>query len=350
MKKILTLFITIVFLATLVFVRPQEKPIRAEYTMPTLVSISRAGKVLSEADGVVNLSKYTPEFPMWNAAHLVYAEGWLIQNPNYPVGTEFQVVLDTKMQEPYVIISEGDIVSWNYNKETGHTTVNAKNIIIPGREGKPDMNGLIVAAVLGLPSGAPEQIKGTYISTNAYEWEMIPPKMGEKNPKFGYIITGKDGLKNGFYKMYIPKMLLDLMYVKPSELAGFIDGDQRAATVTETPDGGALISLTLSFSTRRIEAGKALPLSLAASKSTIKKGKKANLFGWLSTKKKGQKVQLYKKEKGKTGWTLITELTTKKKGYFSYLQRPTKTTKYKALYLKKSGKKVWSPVKTVKVK
>lgn len=352
MKKIIVLFVIAALFLGLTFFGYSEKPVKAEYTMPTLVSISTGGRTVSDADGVVNLSNYTSQFPMWDATHLAYAEGWMIQNPNYPVGTEFQVVMDMKMQQPYLTVVQGEVTSWSYDSTTGYATINAKSITVPGRNGGPDMHGLIVAVVLGMtdPNAPKEQIKGMYVSTNAYEWEMIPPKPEDKSPKFGYEITGKDGLKNGFFKMYMPKALLDLMHVKPSELAGFIDGDQYAAEVSKMPDGGALISLTLSFSTKRVEAGKALPLSLAVSKTTIKKGKKTSLFGWLGTKKKGKTVHLYKKEKGKRVWTLLTTLKTKKQGYFKKTLVLQKTTKFKAKWINKKGKKVWSPVKTVKVK
>jgi hypothetical protein len=179
--------------------------------------------------------------------------------------------------------------------------------------------------------------------------KMIPPK-DKENMKFGYIITGKDGFKDGFYKMYMPKALLDMMQVKASELAAFIDGSQYSINVTETADGGALISIELSFSTRRVEAGKALPLSLAASKTKIKKGKKTKLFGWLDTKKKGKEVHLYKKESGETEWTHVEHLKTKKKGYFSKKLALSETTKFKTKYLKKNGKAVWSPIVKIKVK
>ncbi|MEW6407641.1 MAG: hypothetical protein AB1465_03045 [Patescibacteria group bacterium] len=352
MKKIIVLFVTAALLLGLSLVMPQEKQTKADYTMPSLVSISTGGQIVTDADGVVNLSNYTSQFPMWDATHLAYAEGWMIQNPNYPVGTEFQVIMDMEMQQPYVAVVQGEVTSWSYDSETGYATINAKSITVPGRNGGPDMHGLIVAVCLGIadPNAPTDQIKGMYVSTNAYDWEMIPPKPGDKSPKFGYEITGKDGLKNGFFKMYMPKALLDFMHIKPKDLAGFIDGDQYAAEVSETPDGGAIISLTLHFSTRKVEAGKALPLSLAASKTTIKKGKRASLFGWLGKKKKGKEVQLYKKEKGEKVWTLFATLKTKKQGYFKKTLALQKTTKFKAKWINKKGKKVTSPVKKVKVK
>ncbi len=112
-----------------------------------------------------------------------------------------------KIQRPYVAVVQGEIASWSYDSTTGYVTINAKSIIVPGRNGGPDMHSLIVAVCLGIadPNAPVEQIKEMYVSTNAHDWKMIPPKPQDKNPKFDYKITGKDGLKNGFSKCICQK-------------------------------------------------------------------------------------------------------------------------------------------------
>ncbi len=64
------------------------------------------------------------------------------------------------------------------------------------------------------------------------------------------------------------------MHIKPKDLADFIDGGQYAAEINKTPDDEAIILLILHFSTRKVEAEKALPLSLTTFKKLLKKGKK----------------------------------------------------------------------------
>lgn len=335
MKKLI-IFLIIVLL---VFgFAPITKPtnVKADYTKPEFIDIT------PDATRITNM-------PDWFADHAAYVNVFITTSNS----VTHTIRIDTKGQTPKVAVAVGTIESWSYNStpdELGRTiaTINAKSTYrhAMNKNEQDAPNFLMVALALDLGDG-PEEATGLYVSFNGDDWEMIPPT--QYRGRFGYKITGATGTK-GWFKMFMPNALVEKMGFKKGEIAGFIDGDQASINVTDL-ETGVMISLSgFTYSTHTIYAGKALPLSLAASKKSIKSGKTTKLFGWSKTKKKGKKISLYKKEKGESAYTLVEELITGKKGYFSKKLSLSTTTSFKALYVNKKGKKTWSPVKKVKVK
>jgi len=230
---------------------------------------------------------------------------------------------------------------------------NAPAGIITGIADMAQTNGQKSVKGEGPPpgQGPPAESRGMWISTNSPIWHLEPgefDKTTHKPKSFKITIEGPSG-KTGFFRWYWPKALLDFMNMKVSDLAGFIDNDQVSVNTTEYADGGGLVSLNLSYSEHVIKTAKALPISLAASKKSLKKKGKVNLYGWLGSKKAKKVVEVYRKIKGQKKYSKIGKVKTGAKGYY---KRSIPVAKTASFYTRtKSGSK-WlkSPVKSVSVK
>jgi len=100
--------------------------------------------------------------------------------------------------------------------------------------------------------GPPIEARGTYMSTDILNWCVIPPQAG--NGRFGFRLTGPAGDK-GFFKMYMPPPLVQLLADQQGEsgfsvkdLGIFNDGSQASINVQDTGDGGALVNVSVTFS------------------------------------------------------------------------------------------------------
>lgn len=200
----------------------------------------------------------------------------------------------------------------------------------------------------GNDQGPPPEARGMWISTNATDWNLQPGEFDSngKPTSFKVTVTGPTGVA-GFFKWYWPPALLNLMGFSADDLAGFIDGDQVSTTTETQANGGVIVTMNLTYSTHTVMTKKALPLSLAASKKSVKKKKKVSLFGWLNPKKARQTIKLFRKMKGQKSYKQIGVAKTNGKGYYSRKFPVTQTAYYVAKYTKK-GKVITSPAKLVK--
>lgn len=273
-------------------------------------------------------------------------------------------------QEPAVVVTLGtEVESWSYDATAGTvtvTTIYRGGFFGPDGEQDPTFVISISFPVAPGEQGPPEEATGVWMSTNITDWQMIPPQPGDEKPQFGFILTGPAGT-DGFFKMFLPQSLIDLMGEYMGEqldivdLAVFVD-DEQASMAVEEVDGGALFNISITFTenttqveeretegvdsvTKEVMAGEQLAVSLAAEKTKVKKGGSTNLFGWIKNGKKGETVTLWQKLAGETKYTKVTALKTKKNGYFVYEVTMSKTASFKVKYGSKS-----SSVKKVTVK
>lgn len=274
---------------------------------------------------------------------------------------ESYTVTFTSDESPVMIIAMGaDMTTdnnWSYDEATGTVTVNLTSVEFLVDKGTAPVFVVVVVFPVGLDEdGPPEQMTGAWMATNVGDWELIPPSPDQIG--FGFVLSGPEG-EEGFFRMYVPDALIDLLGqfrgedLAIKDLAVFV-GDDQASLAVEDIGTGALINIELTFTDnvtdvsevqatssslveKRIVAQEKLSVSLAANKYSVKKGKKANLFGWVKNEKKGEAVTIWRKLKGEKSYTKITKLQTKKAGYYSYEIEVETTATYKVKWNKKTS-------------
>ncbi len=284
---------------------------------------------------------------------------------------EYTAVFTVDESPAGVITPGGDMsldTPWEYDATAGTVTVTFTGSGLKSvNDEMPDNVGLValVGVVAEGEDGPPAVMTGFWLSTDVQDWVLIPPSPEQDIPAFGYSLTGPAG-ETGFLHMFMPTGVKDLMSqysgqeLDWEDLAVFSGDSQSSLSITEV-EGGAYIDINVVFSdtttsvsvasssvTKELTVQKQLPISLAASKTEVKKNKEFDLYGWLKNGKKNQTVTVWRKLSGEKTFTKIDTLTTVKAGYFLETYTTTKTTKYKVKYGTGSSAKV-SAVQTVTV-
>lgn len=203
-------------------------------------------------------------------------------------------------------------------------------------------------------NGPPASMGGGYISTTVQNFQIIPPS-DPNDPAIGVSLTGPVGI-SGYFKMYLPPSMLTLMgtmsgkTMAAADMAVFIDDDQASMSVTETTSGGALIDINITFTeddtstaalastdvTKEIITKEKLALSASFKKASVSKGKTAKLYGWKKSGYQNKSVNIYKKKKGATSYSLVETLKLNSTGYYKYSFKTNKKGTY--YYKVKCGK------------
>ncbi|MBI4407262.1 MAG: hypothetical protein HY565_02065 [Candidatus Kerfeldbacteria bacterium] len=284
--------------------------------------------------------------------------------------TEYTAVFTADESPAGVITPGGDIsldTPWEYDATAGTVTVTFTGSGLKSVNDMPSNVGMValVGVVAEGEDGPPEAMTGFWLSTDMQDWALIPPSPEQDTPAFGFSLTGPAG-ETGFIHMFMPTGIKDLLSqytgqeLTWDDLAVFSGDSQSSLSLTEV-DGGAYIDINVVFSdtttsisvasssvTKELTVQKQLPISLAASKTEVKKNKEFDLYGWLKSGKKGKTVTVWRKLSGEKTFTKVDTLTTVKAGYFSETYTTTKTAKYKVKYGTGSSAKV-SSVTTVTV-
>lgn len=106
------------------------------------------------------------------------------------------------------------------------------------------------SATVQTETGPPAEAAGSYMSTNLFDWCVIPPT--EATPQFGFRLGAPSG-KRGYFKKKLSKGLVDLLSrlagktLQPSNLAIFNNGFEASKSITATDDGGAIININVTF-------------------------------------------------------------------------------------------------------
>lgn len=294
----------------------------------------------------------------------VAISGWLAETD-----TEYTAVFSVD-ESPAIVITPGGDISldnpWSYDADAGTVTVTFTATGLKATDDSPD--NLAIVALVGVvekgEGGPPAEMTGAWLSTNIQNWELIPPS--KNNIAFGFSLTGPVGEK-GFFHMFMPDSVIDLLSqyagveLKIEDLAVFNGDSQSSLSITEV-DGGAYIDINVVFSdtttsvsaaddtvTKDLTVQKQLPISLAATKTEVKKNKTFDLYGWLKNGKSKQTVTVWRKQSGEDEFTKIDTLKTDSDGYFAETYTAKKTAKYKVKYRASSGVKV-SSIETVTAK
>ncbi len=280
-------------------------------------------------------------------------------------------------EEPAMVILPGGVMdlsqNWTYDSLGSRVIVNFTASGMKGEFSENFPEGSAVFVVVLVPvaaegtDGPPEEMKGAWLSTNISDWSLITPS--QEAPYFGFELTGPTG-ETGFLHMFIPSTVIDLLStysgqdLSAESMAVFENNDQSSTSVTDV-DGSAYVDINVTFTdkitspaaeatgtvVKEITAGAKLPISLAATKYSVTKGKKTTLYGWIKSGKADKTVTLWRKLKGADEYVKIDTLTTEADGYFSTKVEVTKTANYKVKYKRNSGAtaKV-SPIQKVRVK
>lgn len=290
-------------------------------------------------------------------------------------GTTYALVLNTNGYVPAVIVAMGAQINeqWTYDATTSFLTLNVTSADFGGAgpfgsEGyPPGINSVMMFGIAGAVAegqdGPPVEATGMYMATNIMQWEMLPPS--ETNRTFGFKLSGPED-HSGFFDFFVPNGLIGFLETTKEDLVLFVDDEQNSITFTDMEEG-ALFHIDVTFTndeeeseesaeeaeqstqaesetvTKEITTGEALPVSLAATETSVEKGKKVKLYGWVNDAGKGKKVRLMQKI-GSGKFKAFRTMRTGANGYFSFKVPVSKTSKFKVLY-----KKSASPVKTVSV-
>lgn len=280
-------------------------------------------------------------------------------------------------EEPAMVILPGGEMdldqNWTYDSVNSQVVVNFTASGVKGEfaENFPEGTAVFVIALVPVATegqdGPPEAMKGAWLSTNIMNWSLIAPS--QEKPYFGFELTGPSG-ESGFLHMFIPSTVIDLLSeysgkdLSAESMAVFENNDQSSATVTDV-DGSAYVDINVTFTNnvtspadaattdvvKEITAGAKLPVSLAATKYSVNKGKKTTLYGWIKSGKADKTVTLWRKIKGADEYVKIATLTTDEDGYFSTKVEINKTANYKVKYKRNTGATAKiSPIQKVRVK
>lgn len=278
------------------------------------------------------------------------------------VDQTYEVVIAVDEEPAMLILPGGEMdldQNWSYDSTTGQVTVNftATGLKSVTDFSVPEGNAIFVIALMPVSAdgtdGPPAEMKGGWLSTNIMDWELIPPSPAA--PYFGFELTGPSG-ETGFLHMFIPSAVIDLMSeytgqeLTAEKMAVFENNDQSSATVTDV-DGSVYVDINVTFTdsitspataaesevVKEVTAGAKLPVSLAATKYSVSKGKKTELYGWIKSGKADKTVTLWRKLKGEDEFTKVATLTTEEDGYFSTKVVMNKTATYKVKYKRNAG-------------
>ena len=280
----------------------------------------------------------------------VVVAGWI----GIEEDTEYTAVFTADESPAGVITPGGDMsldTPWEYDATAGTVTVTFTGSGLKSVNDMPSNVGLValVGVVAEGEDGPPEEMTGFWLSTNVQDWALIPPSPEQDTPAFGYSLTGPAG-ETGFLHMFMPTGIKDLLSqysgreLTWGDLAVFSGDSQSSLSLTEV-DGGAYIDINVVFSdtstsvsvasssvTKELTVQEQLPISLASSKTTLNKGKKFRLYGWLKNGKRNKTVTIWRKKAGETTYTKVDTLTTGKDGYFNETYTGRKTSRYRAKY------------------
>lgn len=174
----------------------------------------------------------------------------------YNNDTEFTIKVNNNGYIPHLVLGAGNIQGWS--DAGGVTTIKVKGVHF-----KPDTNTdvpLAVALAIQYNPDAqaiPANYRGMHISTNGNQFQA--PYKDQETQKFGMMVGGVDGVKDGFFKAFLPDDLLSSWGVNSTEqLQAFIgdaNGDNRqrvsSPTVTDV-DGGMIIKFDMAFSVHQV--------------------------------------------------------------------------------------------------
>lgn len=215
----------------------------------------------------------------------------------------------------------------------------------------------ILAFTFAVPQGEdgpPTEMTGSWFTTDVQNWQLIPPS--PELPAFGYELSGSAGTK-GYFHMFIPDTMIALLgqmsgkELTVSDLAVF-NGDAQSSLAVDAVTGGALVNINVLFKedlntvkhdlssskdsssliTKTITVQEQLPFSLTASLSSIKKGKAAQLYGWVNNGTPKTTVKIWRKFTADSDYTLWKKLKLKKNGYFMKKFQAKTTATYQATY------------------
>lgn len=201
--------------------------------------------------------------------------------------------------------------------------------------------------------GPPASMGGGYISTTVQEFQITPPS----NPNdfgFGLTLSGPEGV-TGFFNMYMPSTMLDLMStmsgktITVADMAVYIDDMQASTSITETAAGGALINIDITFTsgdtsttssiaaddgtiTKSIEAKEQQDLSIALTESVVTRKHQTTLYGWLASGLNHKKIKIYQKKVGHKKYTLVKQKRTNEEGYYAWTFKAKKQLMKKGEY------------------
>ncbi len=289
--------------------------------------------------------------------------GWLLDSD-----MEYTAVLSVD-EAPAVVITPGADIAvdqpWVYDATAGTVTVIFTGTGLKQLSDGPD-NAAIIAVVPPVAEGEdgpPVEMTGAWMSTNVQDWELIPPT--QDNVAFGFSLTGPVG-ETGFFHMFMPQGIIDLLSemngkeLTIQDLAVFNGNDQASMSITEIA-GGAYIDINVTFAaavvaptansnsvTKSITVQEQLPISLAANKTSLKKGATANLFGWLKSGRQNKSIEVWRKVEGESTFTKWKSTKTNKAGRYEVEFTARQSASYKVKY-HTAGKVKSSSVETITV-
>jgi len=253
---------------------------------------------------------------------------------NYNAGTGFD--LSMEVSGTYLVMITGDTQSVT---QTGPETLNIKTKNIEHWCGSSDSklknknstlgfskNPSYLVVDAGWPSGniLPAGARGLWVSTNASDWEILPSTNSVRIK-----LTGKPDIK-GTFKIFWPNSLLKKWGLNASNIAAFYNSNRITASVQKAA-GGLIINTSMPFGDTNIfSSGKAMPLSLTASKEKTKKNRRVKLYGWINPKKKGVLVSILRKLQGEHNYKQVAQKKTNSAGYYEYSEQLSKTASFKA--------------------
>jgi len=303
-----------------------------------------------------------------------------------PVPQDYTATFTVSEQPAAVVLTAGELKTYTYNSGTGELVLTFTHVgYVPNSEIIGPSDAFALAFVAAVPlgqAGPPEQMRGSWMSTNISPlgWTLIPPT--PQSPGFGYELKGPDG-ERGFFKMFIPQTLIDAMSqlygrtLTADDLALFNGNSQASVAVTQV-EGGAMVDINVTFQsyvnevddeeatmlpyrsglrlragsfptvTKRLTVQARKALSLTASPSQGPKGTNIKLFGWAKNFVPGDKVKLTSQVPGSSVFRTWKRLTLDDKGYFSTTFSLKRNMTVQALYKKSGAKAVKSP--KVKIK
>jgi hypothetical protein len=237
--------------------------------------------------------------------------------------------------------------SWKENKEakTLNDILSSSWQLVPGHMG----------ISYGWPADSaklPAEANGLQIIHKASSWSFLPVGDDDGDKKSSSVrlsLTSKPGEKESF-GIFLPQALLGKWGISSKNVAAVVDGDRVAATVNKNSNPqGLMVNFSFTYPISVVSVGKAMPLSLSANKKSIKGGKLVKLYGWVNPKRKGAKVKVLRKLKGKSAYEEVAAANTNSSGYYKYSDKPSRTAFYKAV-MSRGAKRITSKVKKVIVK
>ncbi len=345
--------------------------ITSTITCSAMLAAQSASALTVTLDSISPAATDLSEMFQQGAPDDVTINGWLTTP-----GTEYTASYSVD-EQPAVVVNPGGQIEVGgivYDADAGTlaVTFTATGIVSDFQLGSDvSIIGLVDATESLSEDGPPAEMRGSFMSTNVQEWELIPPS--PDNPAFGFVLTGPAG-EEGFFRMLIPDAVVDLLsgfvgvQLTGQDLAVVMD-DQIASLNVSDVEGGFLVDINITFEadntqvtgitaedeniTREVVVKKQPVLSLALTKQ-VAAGNKATLKAYLNLsngKNKGKTLELYRK-RGNGKYTLVDSKKVKSdNGKTEFTQKVTsKTDKYKVKYKKAGSPAKVSNIVTVEAK